>query len=62
MVFSLYNYVPSMAASILFVALFALTTGLHTYQMVRTRTWFLVPFVCGGFCMSLPTHVTTAPL
>ena len=59
MVFSLYNYVPSMAASILFVALFALTTGLHTYQMVRTRTWFLVPFVCGGFCTSLttPCHI-----
>lgn len=48
--FSYYHYDPSVAAAILFTVLFFLTTLLHTYQMIRTRTWFLVPFVLGGIC------------
>ncbi|KAH8887909.1 RTA1-domain-containing protein [Thozetella sp. PMI_491] len=50
MVFQFYHYAPSMPASILFVALFALTTGVQSYQTARTKSWFLIPFVCGGFC------------
>lgn len=48
--FSYYHYDPSVAAAILFIVLFLLTTLLHMYQLIRTRTWFLVPFVLGGIC------------
>ena len=48
----LYHYQPSMPAAIVFVVLFALATALHFYQMIRTKTWFLVPFVIGGICKS----------
>ena len=45
--FKEYYYQPSMAAAILFIVLFAISTTLHSYQMIRTRTWFMIPFVIG---------------
>lgn len=48
--FVLYRYNPSMAAAVVFIILFLVATTLHTYQLLRTRTWFLIPFVIGGFC------------
>lgn len=48
--FKLYRYNPSMAAAVIFTILFLLISGLHLYQMFRTRTWILIPFVIGGFC------------
>ncbi|XP_014560824.1 hypothetical protein COCVIDRAFT_88395 [Bipolaris victoriae FI3] len=47
--FKLYRYNPSMAAAVIFTILFLLISGLHLYQMFRTRTWILIPFVIGGF-------------
>lgn len=32
------------------MALFALTTTLNLYQMVRKQAWFLTPFIVGGVC------------
>ncbi|KAJ5629134.1 RTA1-domain-containing protein [Penicillium herquei] len=46
--FVLYYYTPSAAAAAIFIVLFGLSTLLHFYQLVRTRTWFMVPFVIGG--------------
>lgn len=46
-------YEPSMPAAILFLVLFGLATLGHSYQMVRTRTWFMIPFVIGGICESM---------
>ena len=46
--FKLYRYNPSIAAAIIFTVAFTLTTMLHTYQMIRTRTWFYIPFLAGG--------------
>ncbi|KAI5204219.1 RTA1-domain-containing protein [Aureobasidium subglaciale] len=46
--FKLYRYDPSMAAAVIFVVAFALATGLHLYQMIRTKTYFFVPFCIGG--------------
>ncbi|KAL7770394.1 hypothetical protein CFE70_000328 [Pyrenophora teres f. teres 0-1] len=46
--FKLYRYNPSIVAAILFTILFLSTTTLHLYQMLRTRTWILIPFVLGG--------------
>lgn len=53
-IFKLYRYDPSMAAAIIFIILFLLVTGLHTYQLIRTKTWFFSCFVVGGFSKSLP--------
>ncbi|KAG2019406.1 hypothetical protein GB937_004948 [Aspergillus fischeri] len=47
-VFAFYRYDPSMSAAVLFTLLFIGTTGYHTLQMFKTRTWFFVPFVIGG--------------
>ncbi|PYI05695.1 RTA1 like protein [Aspergillus sclerotiicarbonarius CBS 121057] len=44
-----YQYNPSMPAAVIFAALFMIGTLLHTYRMIRTRTWFLIPLVIGGY-------------
>lgn len=46
--FEYYKYDPSIAAAIVFVIVFIATTGLHFYQMFRTRTWFMTAFCIGG--------------
>ncbi|KAL6702694.1 hypothetical protein ACN47E_001018 [Coniothyrium glycines] len=46
--FKLYRYEPSMVAAVIFIILFVIVTALHTYQMMRTRTWIFIPFVVGG--------------
>jgi len=43
-------YVPSIAGAVIFSLLFLALTGIHTYQLVRTRTWHWIPFVLGGYC------------
>ncbi|KIM92638.1 hypothetical protein OIDMADRAFT_62378 [Oidiodendron maius Zn] len=47
--FKYYHYSPSMVAAVIFIILFFLATSLHSYQLVRTRTWFVIPLVIGGF-------------
>ncbi|KAH6629486.1 RTA1 like protein-domain-containing protein, partial [Boeremia exigua] len=44
----LYRYYPSQVAAIIFVVLFALTTILHIFQLVKRRTWYFIPLVVGG--------------
>ncbi|PWY72618.1 RTA1-domain-containing protein [Aspergillus eucalypticola CBS 122712] len=48
MEFILYYYTPSAAAAGIFVVLFGISTVLHFLQLVRTRTWFMIPFFIGG--------------
>jgi hypothetical protein len=48
-----YQYNPSMGAAVLFIILFAVITLLHTYHLFRTRTWFFIPLVIGGYCTTL---------
>ncbi|KAM5354796.1 hypothetical protein ACJ41O_001442 [Fusarium nematophilum] len=43
-----YHYEPSFAAAIDFAALFGITTALHFYRLLMTRTWFWIPFLIGG--------------
>ncbi|RKK65420.1 hypothetical protein BFJ69_g16301 [Fusarium oxysporum] len=47
--FKYYHYDPSLAAAIIFIIAFIATTTLHCYQLLRTRTWFMIPFIVGGF-------------
>ena len=48
--FVFYHYEPSMAAAIIFVLLFGASSILHSAQMFMTRTWFMIPFLIGGYC------------
>ncbi|KAI9832807.1 MAG: hypothetical protein M1819_004027 [Sarea resinae] len=43
-----YKYDPSMGAAVAFAVLFFLTTFCHGYQLIRTRTWYLIPLFIGG--------------
>jgi hypothetical protein len=54
-----FRYDPSLAAAIIFIIVFTLTSTFHMYQMVSTRTWYLIPMVIGGFCQFSPTILTT---
>lgn len=54
MEFTFYYYDPSTAAGAIFVVLFGLSTVLHFYQLIRTRTWFMIPFLIGGIREYLP--------
>jgi hypothetical protein len=40
---------PNVPAACLFAVLFFLVTMVHTYQLFRTRTWWLLPFLIGGY-------------
>ena len=51
--FVLYHYSPSLPLALLFTILFLLLTALHTAQLLRTRTYFLLPFCLGGLFESL---------
>ncbi|KAJ5951717.1 RTA-like protein [Penicillium vulpinum] len=44
-----YEYYPSLAAAVVFVVCFAIVTLLHTFHLFRTRTWFFIPLVIGGY-------------
>ncbi|KAH8433947.1 RTA1 domain-containing protein [Aspergillus melleus] len=46
--FTFYYYKPSGPAAGIFLVLFGLSTLLHFYQLIRTRTWFMIPFFIGG--------------
>lgn len=48
--FEFYRYTPSIPAAGVFIGLFAITSVLHTYQTLRSRTWIMFPFVLGGYC------------
>ncbi|KAL0254927.1 hypothetical protein SLS55_009451 [Diplodia seriata] len=45
----LYRYKPSLPAAIIFVIAFAITTFWHCWQCGRTRTWYFIPLIIGGF-------------
>ncbi|KFY74336.1 hypothetical protein V499_05647 [Pseudogymnoascus sp. VKM F-103] len=47
--FKFYHYDPSMVAAVIFIAVFFATTLLHCYQLLRTRAWFMIPLIVGGF-------------
>ena len=46
--FKFYRYDPSLAAAIVFAICFLLTSLLHIYQLLRSRTWYLTALVVGG--------------
>ncbi|KAF5617307.1 Rta1 domain protein, partial [Fusarium tjaetaba] len=45
--FKLYHYGPSFIAATIFLALFSALTICHLFQLIRYRTFYLVPFLIG---------------
>ena len=45
-----FHYNPSLAAAVLFTVLFASSTFVHGYQMIRNRSWLMIPLFIGGCC------------
>ncbi|RAK95660.1 RTA1 domain-containing protein [Aspergillus ibericus CBS 121593] len=43
-----WSYVPSLGAAVIFLLLFIILTGLHTWKLFTTRTWFCISFTLGG--------------
>jgi hypothetical protein len=54
-VFEYYRYTPSIAAAVIFIILFSITTALHLYQLARIPTWSFLrsPWVA---CVGTPYH------
>ncbi|KAF5631757.1 rta1 domain protein [Fusarium sp. NRRL 52700] len=42
-----YNYNPNMVAAVIFIVVFGLSALLHTYQLIRYRAWYFIPFLIG---------------
>lgn len=51
----LWQYVPSIAAAVIFLLLFLGMTALISWRMYKTKTWFCLPFAIGGFCKLVST-------
>ncbi|KAJ3464881.1 hypothetical protein MRS44_009667 [Fusarium solani] len=45
---SFYRFEPSTAAAIIFIMLFTVTTSIHIFQMIKTKTWYMIAFCLGG--------------
>ncbi|KAJ5250214.1 hypothetical protein N7489_000624 [Penicillium chrysogenum] len=43
-----YDYIPSIPAAVVSIVLFGISTVLHCWQMLRSRTWFFIAFIFGG--------------
>jgi hypothetical protein len=54
--FVLYRYRPNLAAAVIFIICFLLTTLFHTFQIWRKRTWYFIPLVIGGICTASPYY------
>ncbi|GFF25675.1 hypothetical protein IFM61606_09516 [Aspergillus udagawae] len=51
---SLYNYDPSVAASVIFAVVFGSSAALHIWQaFIKARAWFFTAFVIGSIMMAL---------
>lgn len=46
----IYPYKPSLALALLAAAFFGTLAFLHTYQTLRSKTWFIRAFMVGGYC------------
>ncbi|KAH7407237.1 RTA1 like protein-domain-containing protein [Cadophora sp. MPI-SDFR-AT-0126] len=44
-----WEYEPSLAAAVIFSLTFAILSIYHTSRLFKTRTWFCIPLVIGGF-------------
>ncbi|KAH7022403.1 RTA1 like protein-domain-containing protein [Ilyonectria destructans] len=43
-----YKYDPSLAAAVIFIVGFSVSSLIHVYQIWKTKTWFFIPFLIGS--------------
>ncbi|KAJ5106231.1 RTA1 like protein [Penicillium angulare] len=46
--YTFWYYVPSLPAAVIFMLIFMALTGLHSWKLFTTRTWFCIAFTLGG--------------
>lgn len=53
-----YKYDPSLAAAVIFILGFSVSSLMHVYQIWKTKTWFFIPFLIGSLCtyFDTPSH------
>lgn len=51
-----YKYDPSLPAAIIFTVCFGLSAIGHAFQIVKTRTWYFIPFFVGCLGKSFVVH------
>ncbi|KAL4969919.1 RTA1 domain-containing protein [Aspergillus stella-maris] len=45
---NIYGYNPSIPAAAIFIVLFGVSTAYHSFQLVKTRAFYFIPFIIGG--------------
>ncbi|KAF7555188.1 hypothetical protein G7Z17_g2353 [Cylindrodendrum hubeiense] len=45
--FVFYHYDPSLAAAVIFIVLFSISTLLHLWQIIKLRAWYFIAFFIG---------------
>ncbi|KAM0558038.1 hypothetical protein ACHAPJ_005205 [Fusarium lateritium] len=48
-----YRYEPSLPAAIIFIVIFGISSVLHLFQIMKTKTWFFLPFLVGSLFESI---------
>ena len=48
--FVLYHYNPSLPAAVIFIVLFGVSACCHMFQLLRSKTWYFIPFLIGCTC------------
>ncbi|KAI4608890.1 hypothetical protein J4E83_008929 [Alternaria metachromatica] len=49
----LWPYTPTIAAGAITAVIMFILFFIHTYRLVRNRTWFCIPFVIGALCEAI---------
>jgi len=52
----IYGYKPSFVLALLGIVLFSFSFVAHTYQVVRYRTWYFIPFAVGTL-LEIPGYI-----
>jgi hypothetical protein len=52
----LWKYIPSLAAAVIFLLLFIVATGYHSWKLHKTKARFCIAFVIGGICVYSIRH------
>ena len=46
--YKFYHYSPTVVGAAIFAVLFFVSSAHHAYIIVRTKTWYFIPFLVGG--------------
>ncbi|KAL6707518.1 hypothetical protein ACN47E_004088 [Coniothyrium glycines] len=49
-VYVLWPYTPTVAGGVVAAIVMFILFGIHTFRLIKNRTWFCIPFVIGALC------------